>query len=227
MSFLKSLTSFGQTPFGPIGPSLFGGGNGGHLNSLLMQMQQQQALRGVQSLGYQQQGLRSINEGYDKALGNVGAQGLASKMNVESAGAQTQASIGQNLGARGLGNTTVQANLGGLAQGQTAQALAGIDQAMAGAKANLLTQKGLAQNQAYSGLSGLMQHLSGNETGLGQMVWQHMAAQPSESQQLMQLLGALGQFLPMLGGPPGMAMAGMARAASGPPPTMNPMGQMY
>lgn len=225
MSLFSHLPGFGSSPFGNLGGNLFGGGGqGGHLNSLLAQIQQQQALRGVQSLGYQQQGLRSINEGYDKALGNVGAQGLASKMNVESAGAQTQASIGQNLGARGLGNTTVQANLGGLAQGQTAQALAGIDQAMAGAKANLLTQKGLAQNQAYSGLSGLMQHLSGNETGLGQMAWQQMASQPSESQQLLQLLGAFGGLLPMLGGGGGMARAAGAGMQAG---GMNPMGQMY
>ena len=194
------LPGIGQTPFGAIGGSLFGGGQGGNLKSLFDQLQRQQALRGVLSLGYQQQGLRSINEGFDKAIGNVGATGLASKMNIENQGAQAQAGIGQNLASRGLGNTTVQANLGGLAQGQTAQALAGVDQAMAAAKANLLTQKGLAQNSAYSGLSGLMQNLGGQETGMGQMAWQQMANQPTEFDQLMQLFGGIGGLLPLLGG---------------------------
>lgn len=176
---------------------LFGGGGGGNLNKLLQQMKQQQNLRYTQAQGYQLQGLDKLTQGYDEAIANVGRVGLSSKMGIEASGQQTQGKIAQSYTNRGLSNTTAMGSVQALAGGQTAQALAGVDQAVAGAKAGLLTSRGSALNAAYGGLSQLKQNQLGSEMKLGGMAWDNIASQPTDFQQMMQLFQAVGQFLPM------------------------------
>lgn len=204
----------GGTPFGSLS-SLFSNPQGGRMNSLFMQMQRQNALRQTQAQGYGLQGLRSLNAGYDQALAGVGAAGESSKLGISQMGAQNQASISQNLASRGLANSTIGANLGGVAGGQTAQALASVDAAMAQARGNLLTQRGQAQAAGYGNLGSLALGQGASEMGLGQMAWNRMAMQPSEFQQMMQLFGGIGGLLPMLGGGMGAgAGAGTAMSAA-------------
>jgi len=198
---LGGSIGIGSTPFGSLS-SLFGGGGGGDLRRLLEQMRRQQNLRFTQAQGYQLQGLDTLGKSYDEALSNVGRTGLASKMNIEALGQQTQGKIAQSYTNRGLSNTTAMGSVQALAGGQTAAALAGVDQAVAQAKAGLLTSKGQSLNAAYGGLSGLAQNQLQSELQLGGMAWQQLANQPSEFEQLMQLFQTVGQFLPssFLGG---------------------------
>jgi len=212
MSLLGGAFHIGGMPFLPSLGGLFGNGQGGNLNSLYLQMQRQNALRQTQAQGYGLQGLRSITQGYDSALNTIGAQGEASKLAIGQQGAQNQAAIGQNLASRGLANSTIGANLSGVAGGQTAQALAGVDAAMAQARAGLLTQRGQAQAGAYGNLGSLALGQGASEMGLGQLAWNRMISQPSQYQQLMQLFGGIGGLLPMLGGGPGAGAAAVGSA---------------
>ena len=175
-----------------------GGGGDGDLNKLLQQMKRQSNLRYTQANAYALQGLDQLKGGYDEAIANVGRTGLASKMGIEGAGQQMQGNIQQNYTNRGLSNSTAMGSVQALAGGQTAQALAGVDQAVAGAKAGLLTSRGNAMNSAYGGLSQLKQNQLSSEMQLGGMAWQNLASQPSEYDQLMQLFNAVGGFLPMM-----------------------------
>jgi len=189
------LPGIGSTPFGNIS-DLFGGGGGGDLRKLLEQMRRQQNLRFTQAQGYQLQGLDQLKGNYDEAISNVGRTGLASKMNIEALGQQTQGKIAQSYTNRGLSNTTAMGSVQALGAGQTASALAGVDQAVAQAKAGLLTSKGQAMNAAYGGLSGLAQNQLSSELQLGTMAWQQLASQPSEYEQMLALFSTIGQFLP-------------------------------
>lgn len=202
-----SLPGIGSTPFGNLG-DLFGGGGGGDLRKLMEQMRRQQNLRFTQAQGYQLQGLDQLGKGYDEAITNVGRTGLSSKLGIEAAGQQTQGKIAQSYTSRGLSNTTAMGSVQALAGGQTAQALAGVDQAVAQAKAGLLSSKGSAMNAAYGGLSQLKQNQLSSELQLGGMAWQQLANQPSEFDQMMQLFGTIGQFLPMAFGAPPIPKAG-------------------
>jgi len=171
-------------------------------------MQRQQALNFTQSQSYQLQGLDQLKGSYDEALKNVGRTGLASKLGIEAAGQQTQGKIQQSYTNRGLSNSTAMGSVQALGAGQTAQALAGVDQAVANAKAGLLTSKGHALDSAYRGLSSLAQNRNQAEMGLGSMAWNQLANQPGEAEQLMALFQTVGQFLPfafMGGGGAGMA----------------------
>lgn len=213
MSLLGGALHIGGMPFLPSLGGLFGNSQGSHLNSLFMQLQRQNALRQTQAQGYGLQGLRSINQGYDAALAGVGAAGEASKLGISQAGAQNQAAIGQNLASRGLANSTIGSNLSSVAGGQTAQALASVDAAMAAARGNLLTQRGQAQAGAYGNLGALALGQGASEMGLGQLAWNRMISQPSQYQQLMQLFGGVGGLLPLLGGGAGVG-AGAAMSAA-------------
>jgi hypothetical protein len=177
--------------------SLFGGGGGSGLNSLLQQMKRQQALRYTQAFANQYQGLDQLKKGYDEAITNVGRTGLASKMGIEAQGQQTAGKIAQSYTNRGLSNTTAMGSTQALAGGQTAQALAGVDQAVAQAKAGLLTSKGNALSSAYGNLSQLNQNQLQSEMGLGQMAWQNLASQPSDYEQMLALFQSVGGFLPL------------------------------
>jgi hypothetical protein len=209
---------------------LFGGGGDNGMNSLFMQMQRQNALRQTQAQGYGLAGLHSINQGYDSAIQGVGAAGEASKLGISQQGAQSRAAIGQNLSSRGLANSTIGANLSGVAGGQTAQALAGVDAAMAQARGGLLTGRAHAQAGAYGNLGNLALGQGASEMALGQMAWNRMASQPSRSQQLAQLMSGVGGLAGMMFGGPMGAMAGSQiggmMGGGGGGGGMNPMGQM-
>jgi hypothetical protein len=211
----------GGTPFGPIGGSLFGGGGGGNagaLKRLFDQMQRGNALRFTQAEGRQLQGLDQLRSGFDEAIQNVGRQGLASKMSIEGAGKQARASTQQRLASSGIQGTTLGAQLPGAFQGQTAQALAGVDQAVAAAKGNLLTTRGSALNAAYGNLSQLAQNQANSEMQLGSMAFGQMASQPPPEDPMMQLLGLAGMFLPMaFGAPPMPGMGGGMGSWNRPP----------
>lgn len=193
------------------GGGLFGDDDDKSLKRLLAQMHRQQNLSFTKQNAYGMQGLESLRSGYDEAIKNIGRTGLASKMNIEAHGKQTQGQIAQSYTNRGLSNSTAMGSVSALAGGQTAQALAGVDQAVSNAKAGLLSARGSALNAGYMGLAGLQERQLNSEMQLGQMAWQNLASQPSESEQLMQLFQVVGSFLPLAfmgGGGGGAAAAG-------------------
>jgi len=197
------------------GGGLFGGGGDNGLAKLLAQMRRQQNLRSTQANAYGMQGLESLRSGYDEAIKNVGRTGLASKLNIEAAGQQTQGKIAQSYTSRGLSNSTAMGSVQALGAGQTAAALAGVDQAVSNAKAGLLSARGSALNQGYMGLADLQHRQLQGEMGLGQMAWQNLSSQQSEAEQLMGLFATVGQFLPMAFGMPPMPMMGGGGAPGG------------
>lgn len=196
--------------------SLFGGGGDQSkaMKRLFDQMQRSNALRFTQAEGHQLQGLDQLRSGYDEAIQNVGRTGLASKMNIEAAGKQARSSTAQRLTNAGLSGTTVGAQLPGAYQGQTAAALAGVDQAVAAAKGGLLTSRGSALNSAYGGLSQLAQNRNSAEMRLGGLAFEQMANQPSDMDGFLQLMQGLGPLLGLMGGP-GLAIGAGASAMGG------------
>lgn len=161
------------------------------IRKILMQMQRRQNLRYTQAQGYQLEGLEGLRKGYDESITNVGRVGLASKMGIEAAGQQTQGKIAQSYTSRGLSNSTAMGSTQALAGGQTAQALAGVDQAVAAAKGNLVTAKGHALNQAYGGLSALQQNREDAESQLQMMLAQLRASTPSRFEESLKITGSL------------------------------------
>jgi hypothetical protein len=181
----------GGGPIGSLGALSGAQGKAKDARKILMQMQRQQALRYTQAQGAQLQGLDALRGGFDEAIQNVGRTGLASKLGVESAGKQARSSVQQRLASSGIQGTTLGAQVPGAYQGQTAAALAGIDQSVAAAKGNLLATKGSALNQAYGGLSGLFQNWSGSESELMQMLAQLRLDTPSNFDEGLRMAGSL------------------------------------
>jgi hypothetical protein len=181
------------------GAGLFGGGDdkGKAMKMLLEQMQRAQNLGAVKAEGYGAQGLRSLNQNFDSAIGNIARTGAASRSAAIGAGQRAGAASQQSLAGRGLYNTSALDASKAMNAGATSQALAGIDQAVAQAKGGLQAQKGQAVNAANFGLAQMAQQHAQNQMMPLQMAYQSAASAPTDWDKLMQLFQAGGQIAGM------------------------------
>ena len=211
MGFGLPNIGIGGTPFGNIGGDFFGGSKGKSLKQLLQEMERKQNMAFQRSQSFQLMGLDRLLGGYDKAISGVKRTGSASKLDAISSGQQAQAQVEQNTVDRGLSNTTFAAQIPAVSQGATQRTLAAIDSSVAEATASLEAARGNAANMAYGGLSALSQSYAGQQMQPLQLAFQQVAAQPTQYEQLLQLMGAAGSMYGMSqgmsaggrGGPPG------------------------
>ena len=153
-------------------------------NALRLTQDQQRFQRGYmnQAEGLLRQGLGSLLGGYGQARGELGRAARASKQQTVDRERQGLGAIQSQLTSRGLGNTTIGANLQRGAMGDTSRRLQEIDSGLASLLSSLSERQGMNTAAQYGGLANFAQRRGTSERDLyGNLMQLGVPQKPKQS----------------------------------------------